>query len=271
MGRESAVHAQVRGAYAEKARAEAGCGCGSGEEKRSDRGGREQRWYPADLLQEVPAEVADFSLGCGDPVTIAGLKPGERVLDLGSGGGLDCFLAARRVGEQGFVIGVDMTPEMVEKAEANRVALGFTNVAFRLGEIEDLPVESESIDVVLSNCVINLSPDKPKVFREAFRVLRAGGRISVSDIVAEGEFAVALRENPDLWAACVSGALSLDDYLGMMREAGFIEVEVIEREALQVEVPDVEGVPPLFRARVTARKPFGADGGAGDGPVDLSG
>jgi SAM-dependent methyltransferase len=178
----------------------------------------------------VPGDVAGFSLGCGNPFALAGLQPGETVLDLGSGGGLDCFLAARQVGESGHVIGVDMTPEMIDRARAAARRGGYPNVEFRLGEIENLPVADGTVDAVISNCVINLSPDKGQVFREAFRALRPGGRLLVSDIVLAGELPAPLRENVELWAGCLAGAIAEAEYLRLIREAGFGEVSVVSRK-----------------------------------------
>jgi SAM-dependent methyltransferase len=151
---------------------------------------------------------------------------GQTVLDLGSGGGIDCFLAAKQVGETGKVIGVDMTAEMIEKARANKVKVGAKNVEFRLGEIEHLPVADATVDVVISNCVINLSPDKPQVFREAYRALRPGGKLSVSDIVTNGPLPEAIMRDGDAWSSCVSGALDVKDYIAAIEDAGFFEVEV---------------------------------------------
>lgn len=213
--------------------------------------------YDAALLDGLPADVTGLSLGCGDPVTIAGLAPGETVLDLGSGGGIDCFLAARQVGPEGHVIGVDMTPAMIKKARANKAKLGAENVQFRQGTIEALPVEDASVDVVMSNCVINLSPDKPTVFREAFRVLKPGGRLSVSDIVTEGEFSEELRAQLDQWAECVTGAVDAGLYTGMMRDAGFVDIAVLDKVDAEGIVPRQPGMPHVFSARIVGRKPEG--------------
>jgi arsenite methyltransferase len=214
--------------------------------------------YGAESLGDLPVDVTGLSLGCGDPVTIAGLKPGETVLDLGSGGGIDCFLAARQVGESGYVIGVDMTPDMLAKANANKLKLGAENVEFRRGQIEDLPVQDNTIDVMMSNCVINLSPDKAAVFREAFRVLKPGGRVSVSDIVTEGAFTDEMRADAEKWSECVTGAVDITDYIGLMREAGFVDIEV--RDKVEADVSEIDpaqriGIPRIFSARITARKP----------------
>ncbi len=190
--------------------------------------------YSEDELSSIP-EGANLGLGCGNPVALASLAEGETVLDLGSGAGLDCFLAANRVGEKGKVIGVDMTPEMVEKARRNAREGGYANVEFRLGEIENLPVADASVDVVISNCVINLSPDKPRVFQEAFRALKPGGRLMVSDIVLEGELPRAVLDSAAAYVGCISGAASREDYLGMIGEAGFAEVEVLEESVFPID------------------------------------
>jgi len=211
--------------------------------------------YEDDLLDGLPIDVTGLSLGCGDPVTIAGLRPGERVLDLGSGGGIDCFLAARQVGAEGFVIGVDMTPAMLAKANANKARMGVENVEFRQGQIEAMPVEDSSIDVIMSNCVINLAPDKMAVFREAFRVLKPGGRVAVSDIVTEGEFSDELRADLARWAECVTGAIDLDRYTALMRAAGFTDVTVADKRTAEEIVPLQPGMPKIYSARVTAIKP----------------
>lgn len=211
--------------------------------------------YDADMLQDLPVDVTGISLGCGDPVTIASLQSGETVLDLGSGGGIDCFLAARQVGQAGYVIGVDMTPAMLEKARANQAKLGLTNVDFRQGFIEDLPVESDTIDIILSNCVINLSPQKKDVFAEALRVLKPGGRLVVSDIVTEGDFSDELRADVSKWAECVTGAIDVDEYIGLMRQAGFTNIQIVDKVDAEGIVERQPGMPRLFSARITAYKP----------------
>ncbi len=171
-------------------------------------------------------EGADLGLGCGFPTQDAGIRPGHTVLDLGSGAGVDVFLAAKTVGPQGKVIGVDMTPEMIAKAWDNATRGGYTNVDFRLGEIEDLPVEDSSVDVVLSNCVINLVPDKTGVFAEIYRVLKSGGRFSISDMVTYGNVPVEIRQDMALWAGCIAGALDRDKYLEIIRQAGFVDIHI---------------------------------------------
>jgi arsenite methyltransferase len=212
-------------------------------------------FYDAGLLEGLPVDVTGLSLGCGDPVTIAGLQPGETVLDLGSGGGIDCFMAARQVGESGYVIGVDMTPEMLEKANASKARMGVANVEFRQGSIEALPVDDNSIDVIMSNCVINLSPEKAAVFQEAFRVLKPGGRISISDIVTEGEFSDQLRADAERWAECVTGAIDAGEYTALMRAAGFVDVQVVDKVDASDIIPPREGMPRIFSARITGYKP----------------
>ena len=181
--------------------------------------------YSAEELRSAP-EGANMSLGCGNPQAIAALKPGEVVLDLGSGGGLDCFLAARQVGPEGYVIGVDMTPQMVSRARFNAATAGVANVEFRLGEIEHLPVADNSVDVILSNCVVNLSPDKPQVFSEAHRVLRPGGRLAISDVVATAPIPHELREDEELWSGCMSGAEEIGKLEKILEEAGFRHVQI---------------------------------------------
>jgi arsenite methyltransferase len=185
-----------------------------------------QGYNPTELAA-LP-EGADLGLGCGDPTADADLQAGQTALDLGSGAGVDCFLAARRVGPQGYVIGVDMTDAMLAKARANAARGGFTNVEFRKGEIENLPVESGTMDRIISNCVINLAPDKERVFAEAYRVLKPGGAITVSDIVSFGEVPDSVRTSLEQWASCTAGAMDKQDYLGVIRSTGFREVSVIK-------------------------------------------
>jgi arsenite methyltransferase len=182
--------------------------------------------YPVSELDTLPEEITGLSMGCGDPITLASLQPGQTVLDLGSGGGIDCFMAAKKVGESGHVIGVDMTPEMLEKARANQIRMGFKNVDFRLGEIEHLPVADNSVDVIISNCVVNLSPDKPQVFREAFRVLRSGGKLALSDIVTDGPLPQVVKDSLSAWAGCVAGALDVKDYIATIEAAGFTHIDL---------------------------------------------
>lgn len=197
------------------------CGCGPAEAVDID---MVSKLYQAEDLADLPEDVTGISLGCGDPVTLASLEKGQTVLDLGSGGGIDVFLAAKQVGETGHVIGVDMTAPMIERARGNQEKIGAENVEFRLGEIEHLPVADNTVDVVISNCVINLSPDKPQVFREAFRVLKPGGRLAVSDIVTNGPLPEEVKQNMAAWAGCIAGALEVDEYIGAIEAAGFAEV-----------------------------------------------
>ena len=182
--------------------------------------------YTSEELQAVP--VGAISFGCGNPVALASLREGETVLDLGSGAGFDCFLAANKVGEKGKVLGVDMTPEMLEKARENAKKGNYANVEFRLGEIEDLPVADNSVDIVISNCVINLSPDKPRTFREVFRVLKPGGRMMVSDIVLLNELPDVIKDSVQAYIGCLSGASLLEDYMEAIKEAGFHAVRIAD-------------------------------------------
>jgi SAM-dependent methyltransferase len=246
------IYDAVKARYGTIARQSSSC-CGPVSEKAA--GDYSGQIYDDDTLVGLSSDVTELSLGCGDPVTIAGLQRGETVLDLGSGGGIDCFLAAQRVGPEGHVIGIDMTDEMIARANANKEKMGFANVEFRRGQIEALPVEDQSVDVILSNCVINLSPDKEAVFKEAFRVLKPGGRLSVSDIVTEGQFTHSLQEDMDQWAACVVGAIELDEYLELLRQTGFSDIKVTDRVPADGIVERRAGMPALFSARVTARKP----------------
>jgi len=228
--------------------------CGDGSD---DTHARTLGYSPEDV--ERVAAGADLSLGCGNPTAIAGLDEGETVLDLGSGGGFDCFLAAREVGPAGQVIGVDMTPEMVERARANARENEVPNVSFRLGEIEHLPVAGRSVDVVISNCVVNLSPDKPRVFREAYRVLRPGGHLAISDVVLTAEVPEDRRADPTSVAACVAGAATIPDLEAMLTDAGFTDVSIEPKEASETFIRDWDSERDLsdyvVAARIEGRKP----------------
>ncbi|MGA2641675.1 MAG: arsenite methyltransferase [Spirochaetia bacterium] len=193
--------------------------------------------YTAEEMALAP-EGANLGLGCGNPQAIAALKPGEVVLDLGSGGGFDCFLAAKAVGTSGKVIGVDMTHEMIALSRKNASQSAYAQVEFRLGEIEHLPVADSSIDVIISNCVINLSPDKPQVFREAFRVLKSGGRLAVSDMVASGTLTEELRSDLTSYSVCIAGASPVDELAGMIEAAGFIDIRIEPKEESRSFVKD---------------------------------
>jgi SAM-dependent methyltransferase len=225
--------------------------------------------YAADHTAGVP-DGADLGLGCGNPTAIASLRDGETVLDLGAGGGFDCFIAAHQVGPRGRVIGVDMTADMVQRARANARKVNATNVEFRLGEIEHLPVADSSIDAILSNCVINLSPDKAAVFNEAFRVLRAGGRLAISDIVATGPIPLELQHQAAALAGCIAGAAPLDDVRAMLAAAGFVDIEVKiaprSAEIVGAWLPGIERF--VASATIEATKPGKrADGTACCGPA----
>jgi SAM-dependent methyltransferase len=256
---DQTIHEVVRaryGAIADATGDQSVACCGSPTDGGADCGcAPSSNLYNVAMLEGLPSEAVQLSLGCGDPVTIASLNAGETVLDLGSGGGIDCFMAAKRVGETGKVIGVDMTPSMLDKANANKSKMGVQNVEFRQGQIEALPVEANSIDVIMSNCVINLSPDKPAVFGEAFRVLKPGGRIAVSDIVTEGDFTPELRAQADKWAECVTGAIDVDLYTAAIRNAGFVDIQIVDKVNADDIVTWQAGMPRLFSARITARKP----------------
>ena len=213
--------------------------------------------YDADTTW-LPDDVTGLSLGCGDPITLAELAEGQTVLDLGSGGGIDCFMAARQVGETGRVIGIDMTPAMIEKAERNKAKVNYPNVEFRLGQIEKMPVSSNSIDVIISNCVINLSPDKAAVFSEAFRVLKPGGKLAVSDMVTQGHFSSQERADMNAWAECITGAEDVADYAAAIKAAGFQDISVRDKGNPDLELVNSLSLPSqtrLFSARVTAQKP----------------
>jgi len=239
------IHKAVQETYAQHALTSSSC-CG---EPCCD-----NNLYNPDLLIDLPKDVSNFSLGCGDPLSQAGLKPGDSVLDLGSGGGLDCFLAARQVGLTGHVIGVDMTPEMLERARAAAERMGITNVEFRSGLLEQLPVDDDSVDVILSNCVINLAPDKSSVLREAYRVLKPGGLFSVSDIIIEGELSPQMKQDLRAWSACVSGAITAGEYIAKLEAAGFSDIRVEPKGEFVEGLPFIPSGVPLS-ALIQARKP----------------
>jgi SAM-dependent methyltransferase len=191
--------------------------------------------YSKEDIENIPIE-ASMGLGCGNPVALAGLKEGEIVLDLGSGGGIDAFLAANKVGTKGKVIGVDMTKEMIEKAQATAKKYGYENTDFRLGEIENLPIEDDSVDVIISNCVINLAPDKGKVFKEAHRVLKTGGRLMISDLVTEEKLPQEITNSFEAWAGCIAGALLKRTYLETIEKAGFEKVKIISESTYDIDL-----------------------------------
>jgi arsenite methyltransferase len=265
MTTKTPIHDAVREHYAERIKSNASC-CGP-----SDCCSTDSNLYPTDLLTTLPQGESSISYGCGDPITLASLEPGQTVLDLGSGAGLDCFFAAKKVGETGKVIGVDMTPEMLERARASAKRLNLSNVEFRQGYIEELPVESDTVDVIISNCVINLSPDKAKVFAETFRVLKPGGKLAVSDIVTEGLLPDSVRKNLSMWAGCVAGAVDAGEYIGMMKAVGFTNISVVpvyfDKETVDSALEEIQDLPELkavsrediykavYSAKITAYKP----------------
>ena len=221
-----AIVERVRERYAQAARqaqSGGGCGCGGGAccgDTVSD------DLYAAEQLAGLPEEAVLASLGCGNPTALIDLREGETVLDLGSGGGIDVLLSAKRVGPTGFVYGLDMTDEMLALAQENKAKAGVTNVAFLKGRIEDIPLPAASVDVVISNCVINLAADKSLVLRDAFRVLKPGGRFAVSDVIADGPVHDGLRANMEAWVGCLAGALAIEDYQRLLEEAGFEDVSI---------------------------------------------
>ena len=254
-GKADETRTLVREHYANVARSATGCApacCGSipAGSAASTLG------YSTEEASSAP-EGADLGLGCGNPTAIASLREGETVLDLGAGGGFDCFIAARQVGPTGHVIGVDMTPDMVSRARANARKINATNVEFRLGEIEHLPVADASIDAILSNCVINLSPEKSAVFHEAFRVLRPGGRLAISDVVATGPIPVELQNQAAALAGCVAGAAPLDEVRAMLRTSGFTDISVTiaprSAEIVGAWLPGIDEF--VASAVIEARKP----------------
>ena len=225
---------QIREHYAERAVAASqsqpcSCGCSRGPAQVEPQDELARGLYAVDETSELPSEAVLASLGCGNPTALADLRPGEVVLDLGSGGGIDVFLSARRVGPTGKAYGLDMTDEMLALARDNQAKAGVENVEFLKGEIESIPLPDASVDVVISNCVINLSPDKDKVLAEAFRVLRPGGRFAVSDVVFQGEMDLvpeALMQDVEAWSGCIAGALEERDYLAKLKRAGFVDATV---------------------------------------------
>ena len=235
---EGDIKAAVRERYTQVAQGETSC-CGSpAEHSRAERP-RDYGYELSILGEDVPLSVLDSFAGCGNPLAIDTLNPGEVVLDLGSGAGLDCFLAAKKVGPSGQAIGLDMTEAMLEKARKNQALLGLTNVEFRKGEMEHMPIADASVDVIISNCVINLSPDKDSVFREAYRVLKAGGRMMIADIATVGELPAELRTR-EAWTGCIGGAIPLDDYLGKVKAAGFTDIQVVASREWQPMVLSVK-------------------------------
>jgi ubiquinone/menaquinone biosynthesis C-methylase UbiE len=252
------IKSAVREQYGKVALGEATCGslCGCTD---NAEGLAITFGYSADELETLP-EGANLGLSCGNPQAVAAIRPGETVLDLGSGAGFDCFLAARQVGPAGRVIGVDMTDAMLEKARGNAVKAGVTNVEFRKGDIESLPVENNSIDVVISNCVLNLVPDKDQAFREIHRVLKPGGRLAVSDMAWESEPAASVRRDLEALVGCIGGALVLDDYVTRLRRAGFASVDVEKHPEAARKMVEVAGCTPppgienLLSVNITATK-----------------
>ncbi len=245
------IHSAVREFYGKKAKGFSESCCGSGNSCSCSSASN----YPTEQVQDLPEDLADMTLGCGNPVSKIDIRAGDTVLDLGSGGGLDCFLAAKKVGPGGRVIGVDMTPEMIEKARANAAKVGASNVEFRFGQIEKIPAADGEVDVVISNCVINLLPDKPAVFREMYRILRSGGRVAVSDIVTRGPMSPLVAKSLESWTGCVAGALDVEEYRRGLTEAGFADVTVTTTNGTPFSgtATRVGGLP--FSALITARKP----------------
>jgi ubiquinone/menaquinone biosynthesis C-methylase UbiE len=249
---EANVRKIVREGYGKIAKQEnSGCGCGCGSVTNVS----EQIGYTKEELNAVP-EGADLNLGCGNPVALASLKEGETVIDLGSGGGLDCFLASKKVGPKGKVIGVDMTTEMLDRARANCKKGKYTNVEFRLGEIENMPVADNTADVIISNCVINLSPNKQRVFEEAYRVLKPNGRLMISDMVLLKDIPEAIAKNVEAYIGCIAGAEKKQDYLEQIKKAGFNKVEIVKETTLPFEVlvSDVTAQQVMKQLKITKKK-----------------
>lgn len=222
------------------------CGCDAVEQTK-------RIGYSQEDLGKIPKEAV-MGLGCGNPTALADLKEGETVLDLGAGGGIDVFLAANKVGPKGFVIGVDMTREMINRANELARKSGYKNVEFRLGEIEGLPVEDNSIDLIISNCVINLSPDKLKTYKEAYRVLKPGGRILISDLVTEGKLPEEIRRSFEAWASCISGALEKKEYLNTIKKAGFKNISIVSQNTFYEPGLDDKLVGKITSVKIRAYK-----------------
>jgi len=251
--KEKQIKEVVKGRYARLAKQERKSCCPSCSGAASSILRAKGIGYSGEDLEHIPEEAV-MGLGCGNPIAIAELKEGEVVLDLGSGAGVDVFLAANKVGPTGRVIGIDMTEEMVDKARNIARDYGYRNVEFRLGEIEKLPVEDESVDAIISNCVINLSPDKSKVFREAHRALKPGGRLTVSDIVSEGVIPDEIRNDPDAWSGCIAGALERQEYLEKMKKAGFADIQILASREFYIENKADQTQEKLFSVTVKAYK-----------------
>ncbi|NTU52397.1 MAG: arsenite methyltransferase [Chlorobiaceae bacterium] len=239
---DNGIQDAIREQYASTLKPKSSKGCCSGL---STRNASQMHGYTVQELNSIPEE-ANLGLGCGNPIALATVNKGDTVLDLGSGAGIDCFLASGLVGSEGRVIGVDMTPEMIERARKNATNNGYNNVEFRLGRIEELPVSDESIDLVTSNCVINLSVDKPAVFREAFRVLKPGGTLMVSDIVLNGELPAHVLESVEAYVLCIAGAIQKKEYLEALGAAGFDGISVIAESHFPTELllahPDLKEI-----------------------------
>jgi SAM-dependent methyltransferase len=257
------IRKAVREQYGKVAESgDSGCGCSASsccDESGSDAKATSiELGYSSSDVNQVP-EGANMGLGCGNPRAIAALQPGETVLDLGSGGGFDCFLAVQEVGESGMVIGVDMTPEMVSKARSNAEKAGYANTDFRLGEIENLPVADAAIDAIISNCVINLSPEKARVFREAYRVLKPGGRLAISDVVATAEIPEKLKSDMALFTGCISGSATITEIEAMLKDVGFEAIAIRpkdeSREFIRNWVPESKIEDYVVSATIEAVKP----------------
>jgi arsenite methyltransferase len=232
--KEKEIKEAVKGRYSQIAKQEQQSCCSSCSGTASSVSQSSDIGYGTDDLERVPEE-AIMGLGCGNPIATADLKVGEVVLDLGSGAGIDVFLAANKVGPTGKAIGVDMTKEMIDKATRIATNHGYQNVEFRLGEMESLPVEDETVDAIISNCVVNLSPDKSKVFQEAYRTLKPGGRLTVSDIVSEGTLPDEIRTDSNAWACCIGGALEQREYLEKIKRVGFEDIKVVSTQEFYIE------------------------------------